>query len=133
MKHVGPNLESDDGYFWDEMAFLASWLPPHQATIVCLNTKPAFQDALRTVLWGEQIPRPETSHSSVNTLLNTAPTAGQDRAPSPVLPHGSLVESRRFDPRDPYALQSIIIEQVLALHDQSIWGIRNLVRRVEKV
>jgi hypothetical protein len=128
VKHVGPNLKSNAGHFWDRLSFLASWLRPHQATVVCLDTRRDFQDALLDVLR-----RPETNYGPGHPLRDNMPNAGPPRANSQDPSPGPYVASRRLDPRDPYALQSIIIEQVLALYDKSIWGVRDLVRGVERV
>jgi hypothetical protein len=38
-----------------------------------------------------------------------------------------------IDLSDPFALHVSLMDQVTALYDQSVWSIRNLIRRVEKV
>lgn len=38
-----------------------------------------------------------------------------------------------FSLNDPYSLHATIVEEVLATFDTSVWSLRNLVRRVEKV
>jgi hypothetical protein len=34
---------------------------------------------------------------------------------------------------DPYALHSVIVDEVLAIYDSSVWSLRDLVRSVEQV
>jgi hypothetical protein len=120
-------------HFWDEMAFLASWLPPFEATVVCFNTPQSFQEELRNMLWGDEIRCRETQCSHKIPSLSSAPNAGQLHALSLGLPHSAQGARHRLDPRDPYALLSIILGQVLALYDKSIWAICRLVRGFERV
>ena len=41
--------------------------------------------------------------------------------------------SGKLDLSDPYALHIHLMDQIIMLYDESVWGIRDLIRRVEKV
>jgi hypothetical protein len=38
-----------------------------------------------------------------------------------------------IDERDPYSWQVVFVEEVIKLYDKSVWSLRDLVRKVEKV
>jgi hypothetical protein len=42
-------------------------------------------------------------------------------------------EQGTLDLSDPFALHIPLLDQIIILYDQSVWGIRDLIRRVEKV
>ena len=41
--------------------------------------------------------------------------------------------SAELDLSDPFALHIPLMDQIIMLYDQSVWGIRDLIRQVEKV
>lgn len=42
-------------------------------------------------------------------------------------------EKGQIDLNDPFALHIPLMDQIITLYDQSVWSIRDLIRRVEKV
>ena len=42
-------------------------------------------------------------------------------------------EQEELDLNDPFALHLPLMDQIIALYDRSVWSIRDLIRRVEKV
>ena len=68
-----------------------------------------------------------TRISSV-TLCFDVPKTSQMRT------HQALVSrQQRLDFRDIYAGHVIVLDEVLALFDESVWALRDEVRRIEKV
>jgi hypothetical protein len=49
------------------------------------------------------------------------------------LKHSLSTRSGELDLSDPFALHIPLMDQIIMLYDQSVWGIRDLIRRVEKV
>src|SRR4051812_47834229 len=49
------------------------------------------------------------------------------------LEQGLSTEPETLDLSDPFALYIPLTDQIIMLYDQSVWGIRDLIRRIEKV
>lgn len=49
------------------------------------------------------------------------------------LEHTLLTGSEELDLRDPFALHIPLMDQIIILYDESVWRIRDMIRRVEKV
>ena len=47
--------------------------------------------------------------------------------------HHSLERERKLDLQDPFAFLLPLMDQIILLYDHSVWGIRDLIRQVEKV
>ena len=45
----------------------------------------------------------------------------------------SLERERKLDLQDPFAFLLPLMDQIILLYDHSVWGIRDLIRQVEKV
>ena len=45
----------------------------------------------------------------------------------------SLERERKLDLQDPFAFFLPLMDQIILLYDHSVWGIRDLIRQVEKV
>jgi hypothetical protein len=49
------------------------------------------------------------------------------------LKHTLECEQGPLDFNDPFALHMPLMDQIIAVYDRSVWSIRDLIRRVEKV
>jgi hypothetical protein len=45
----------------------------------------------------------------------------------------SLEREQKLDLQDPFAFFLPLMDQIITLYDHSVWGIRDLIRQVEKV
>ncbi|KAH8711821.1 hypothetical protein GQ44DRAFT_714242 [Phaeosphaeriaceae sp. PMI808] len=68
----------------------------------------------------------ESNHRQITLCVNT-PDNFQDN-----LEQNVASQHSEFDLSDPFALYLPIVDQIITLYDQSVWCIRDLIRRVEK-
>jgi hypothetical protein len=101
---VPKETEADKDYIWYEMGFFTYWDHSGRCRVVCIDTPEELQSELETVLQKQW--GLETALQKQSPPLNFS---------------------------DPFTMHVPLIDQIILQYDDSVWGIRDLIRKIEKV